>query len=156
MQPGGIVIMKEPGLHRRIWTGRASLLNVAPVALEQAIDHLEWQPSAAGAADPKTGAAVLRQFVRKHNLHVTHCARCDDFLPLSLYGLRSDFSKGVAQAYFVEAGSEAMLVAWDYFPKPGPAQPPAPSSPPQSPSRKASSATADDVGAKATPPKPPA
>lgn|GEM_PF-2076499 len=125
--------MTEQSQHRRIWTGRASLLNVAPGQLEQAIDHLEWQPADTGVSEEKTGAAVLRQFVLKHNLQVTHYARCDDFLPLWLYGLRSDFSKGVAQAYFVEAGSEAMLVAWDYFPKNGPPRPPA--SPPPTSSR---------------------
>lgn len=121
--------MSQQSLHRRIWTGRASLLNVATGPLEQAIDHLKWQPADIGVSEGKTGAAVLRQFVLKHNLHVTHYARCDDFLPLWLYGLRSDFSKGVAQAYFVEAGSEAMLIAWDYFPKNGALRPP-PSSPP--------------------------
>ncbi len=99
--------------HRRIWTGRATLLNVLPGRLEQAVDHLEWQPagSSSGVAEEMTSAAVLWQFVIKHNLNVTHHAQCDDFLPLWLYGLRSDFPKGVAQAYFVDTGSEAMLVA---------------------------------------------
>lgn len=121
--------MSQQSLNRRIWTGRASRLNVAPGQLEQAIDQLKWQPADVGVSEETTGAAVLRQFVLKHNLHVTHYARCDKFLPLWLYGLRSDFSKGVAQAYFVEAGSEAMLIAWDYFPKNG-ALRPLPSSPP--------------------------
>lgn len=125
--------MSQHSQHRRIWTGRASLLHVAPVQLEQAIDHLAWQPADTGVSEEKTGVAVLRQFVLKHNLHVTHYARCDDFLPLWLYGLRSDFSKGVAQAYFVDTGTEAMLVAWDYFPKNGAPRPPA--SPPTTRSR---------------------
>ncbi len=116
--------MIEQSQHRRIWTGRASLLNVAAVQLEQAIDRLEWQPADTGVPQEKTGAAVLREFVIKHNLHVTHYARCDDFLPLWLYGLRSDFSNGVAQVYFVDTGTEAMLVAWDYFPKNGTVRPP--------------------------------
>lgn len=130
--------MSQQTLHRRIWTGRASLLNVAPGQLEQAIDHLKWQPADTGVSEEKTGAAVLRQFVLKHNLHVTHYAKCDDFLPLWLYGLRSDFSKGVAQAYFVDTGSEAMLVAWDYFPKNGALRPPASPPPTRSRSRQPS------------------
>lgn len=142
--------MSQPSLHRRIWTGRASLLNVAPDQLERAIDYLKWQPADAEVSEEKTGAAVLRQFVLKHNLHVTHYARCDDFLPLWLYGLRSDFSKGVAQAYFVEAGSEAMLIAWDYFPKDGALRPPPASPPTRSRSRRPSPEIADRAPAAAS------
>jgi hypothetical protein len=140
--------MSQQSLHRRIWTGRASLLHVATGQLEQAIDHLEWQSADSGVSEEKTGAAVLHQFVIKHNLHVTHYARCDDFLPLWLYGLRSDFSKGVAQAYFVDTGSEAMLVAWDYFPKNAPLRPPPLSPPTRSRSRRPSPATAEASGLK--------
>lgn len=139
--------MTEQSLHRRIWTGRASLLNVATSQLAQAIDRLQWQRADPGGSEVKTGAAVLRQFVLKHNLHVTHYARCDDFLPLWLYGLRSDFSKGVAQAYFVETGSDAMLVAWDYFPKNGPTRPPASSPPTRSRGRPASPGNASRLPA---------
>ncbi|MBI3874850.1 MAG: hypothetical protein HY300_02570 [Verrucomicrobia bacterium] len=65
----------------------------------------------------KRGAAVLHQFAAKHNLPVTHYGWGDDFVPPRLYGIRSDFPDGVAQAYFVQTGADTMLVAWDYFPK---------------------------------------
>ena len=92
--------MTEQSLHRRIWTGRASLLNVAPVQVEQAIAHLEWQPVGPKASAGEPQAAMPCQLVIEHNLQVTHYGWCDDFPPLNLCELRSEFPNGVAPRPF--------------------------------------------------------